>query len=120
MSDNIDQSTYHCGTNKDGNDRIIGECWGTSSGNEMTTCPHFFKLNDAAKVYLVIHELSHAEYNGGSLDLEYHERPVQQLAINSPEMAAHNADSYGLYAQRVCADKKGKIVPTCEDDSKYC
>lgn len=77
MSENIDKEAFNCGTNRKADDRIADECWGTSDRVEMTTCPHFFKLHPAAKAYLIIHELSHAEHNGGSQDIEYHERPVQ-------------------------------------------
>lgn len=67
-----------------------------------------------------MHELAHAEQNGDAIKNEYYDGPTQRLVIGQPEDAARNADSYGLYTPRICADKQGRIPPTCAENKKFC
>lgn len=111
MQANLTKKPFHCAstaqcTFPDGLHEgyaILGEIWlGVLSVEQFSA---------ERLATLVFHELSHADYAGDTEDFGYGEDKVRRLAIEAPEKAARNADSYALYAQAVCADAAGKSLP---------
>ena len=68
----------------------------------ITLCPVFWQTSADgrdSRAGTVIHELSHFRTVAGTLDHAYAQAPSQRLAVERPELAVANADSYGYFAE---------------------
>ena len=74
-------------------------------------CPPYFELpvlsdatflevfNSGTRAGTIIHEMSHYDVVGGTNDNCYNRDVCSEFAINSPNQAAHNADSFQYFAE---------------------
>lgn len=75
--------------------------------------PH---LGDWVLPSYLIHELSHASFNGNTEDYTYTD--MQALAASSPDQAAGNANNYAWYVWDVFVADRTGVLPETGDGNK--